>query len=175
MKKIILFISILFLLFACKAKQHITDQKQDSTNNQIVYQHDKLTPVPLRVDSASIRALFRCDSNYNVILAEFLDLKTKGINTNLSFKNGVLDYKLTTGGDTVYIPGSDFYWYINRRISSTLIKTVYVDKKLSWYQKFMIDSGQYVWGALLLIIVVSIVKNYTKIKNNILYLLTFRK
>jgi len=68
---------------------------------------EKLVPVFIPPDSASIFALFECDSNYNVLLKAFNETKSKGVESSFNFNNGQLNYKAKTIRDTVYIPGKD--------------------------------------------------------------------
>ena len=73
---------------------------------------DRLVPVYLSPDSALLTALFECDSTGRVLMQEVEELKGKAMETDLSFKDGKLDYKAKAVPDTVYVPGKDSIIYI---------------------------------------------------------------
>lgn len=54
---------------------------------------DRLVPVYLSPDSALLTALFECDSTGRVLMRQVEELKGKVMETDLSFKDGKLDYK----------------------------------------------------------------------------------
>lgn len=168
MKKylIILVIGSWFLVInSCKPKQHIT-QDTTNTSQEVIIHHDKLTPVALPTDSIQLKARFECDSNYNVVLKELNEIKSKNIQSAYNWRDGFLDMRLKFGGDTVYIPGTDFYWKVNTTAKKTITitKTVTVEKQLSWMQKFLIGSARISFVLLFITTLYFIVKLYYKYK-----------
>jgi hypothetical protein len=165
MKKLIIFIlcSLFFALTSCKPKQKITETVNSSVTES-TYIHDKLTPVALPVDSSHIKALFECDSTNKVILKQLFEVKSKNINTTFSYKDGLLDYSIRTGGDTVYIPGRDFYWIVHNetRKTVTITKTVKVEKQLTISQKMQITAGNIFVFILMSIILYFIIRFFRK-------------
>lgn len=143
-KFIALFLFVL-ILASCKTKQHTSTSNTTSTEDITVI-HDKLTPVALPKDSAMIRAYFECDSNFNVVLKELKEIKTRNIQASFDYGNGVFEYDLRTGGDTVYIPGKDYYKRINTRTYTTktitITKTVKVEKELSGWERWQMKAGK---------------------------------
>ena len=69
---------------------------------------NRLVPVYLSPDSALLTALFECDSTGRVLMQEVEELKGKAMETDLSFKDGKLDYKAKAVPDTVYVPLQGF-------------------------------------------------------------------
>ena len=61
---------------------------------------ERLVPVYLSPDSALLTALFECDSTGRVLMQEVDELKGKTMETDLSFKDGKLDYKAKAVPDT---------------------------------------------------------------------------
>jgi len=169
MKHLTIFIlcSLFFSLTSCKSKQKITEAVNISLIES-TYIHDKLTPVALPVDSLHIKALFECDSTNKVILKQLFEVKSNNINTAFNYKDGLLDYTIKTGGDTVYIPGRDFYWIVHNQVNKTITitKTVKVEKKISRLQKFQMFCGNILIVLLSLAITYFIVKFLIKNKFN---------
>ena len=167
MKNKIIFIlfALILVLSSCKPKQHIT-QDTTNTSQEVIIQHDKLTPVALPVDSSHIIAKFECDSNFNVVLKELNEIKTRNIQSAFDWRDGFLDMRLKFGGDTVYIPGTDFYWKVNTTAKKTITitKTVKVEKQLSWMQKLLIGSARIFFVLLFITVLYFIVKLYYKYK-----------
>lgn len=169
MKHLTIFIlcSLLFALTSCKPKQKITEAVNTSLIES-TYIHDKLTPVSLPVDSLHIKALFECDSTNKVILKQLFEVKSNNINTAFNYKDGLLDYTIKTGGDTVYILGTNFYYQITKilKLTITLQKTVKVEKKLTILQKLEIASGKLFLLLLGIGLIYIIVKYLIKLKIN---------
>lgn len=169
MKHLTIFIlcSLLFVLSSCKPKQQLIDTTANITS-ELIIQHDKLTPVALPTDSIQLKARFECDSNYNVVLKELNEIKSKNIQSAYDWRDGFLDLRIRTGGDTVYIPGRDFYSRINKfhKRTITVQKTVTVEKKLTALQKLEIASGKLLFMLLGIGLIYIIVKYIIKSKLN---------
>jgi len=97
---------------------------------------ERLVPVYLSPDSALLKAYFECDSSNQVIMRAYHDLKSKGGNSDLSFENGQLDYKITFVHDTIYIPGKDSLIYIPRDVPGPIVY------KTTWWEGFWIRLGK---------------------------------
>lgn len=63
------------------------------------------------------------------------DLKGKRVATDLSFKDGQLDYKATATPDTVYLPAKDSLVYVPQPVEVEV-------NRLSWWQETWIRIGQ---------------------------------
>lgn len=141
--KLIGLLLFVLILASCKTKQHTS---QATSTEDITVIHDKLTPVALPRDSAMIRAYFECDSSFNVVLKELKEIKSRNIQASFDYGNGVFEYDLRTGGDTVYIPGKDYYKRINTRTYTTKTitktKTVKVEKELSGWERWQMKAGK---------------------------------
>ena len=153
--------SLLFTLQSCKPKQQLT-RSDNSASTEVIILHDKLTPVALPVDSSHITALFECDSNFNVVLKELNEIKSNNIQSAFDWHDGFFDLKLKSGGDTVYIASTDFYWKINTK--QTITKTITVEKKLSYWQSLCIALGKLFLMLLLIALILFIVKYIIKLK-----------
>jgi hypothetical protein len=72
---------------------------------------ERLVPVYLSPDSAMLFALLECDSNKQVVLKEYRELKSRNLQSDISLSNGKMEYKVKTLRDTVYIPAKDSIIY----------------------------------------------------------------
>ena len=105
---------------------------------------EKLVPVYLSPDSAKIRALLECDKNGKVLLKWFDAEHSKRMSLKFKVDSlGNLLADIRTNPDTVYIPSKT--QKVSKNASS--IKTVpyEVEKKLSWFQVFLLWSGGIAW------------------------------
>lgn len=96
---------------------------------------ERLVPVYLSPDSALLTALFECDSTGRVLMQEVDELKGKTMETDLSFKDGKLDYKAKTVPDTVYVPGKDSIIYIPQPVEVEV-------NRLTWWQETWMRIGK---------------------------------
>lgn len=96
---------------------------------------DRLVPVYLSPDSALLTALFECDSTGRVLMRQVEELKGKRMETDLSFKDGKLDYKAKASPDTVYVPGKDSIIYIPQPVKVEV-------NRLTWWQETWIRIGK---------------------------------
>lgn len=148
----ILFFFSIFLM-SCKTQKEITSTAESYESNYI--REDILNRVLLPKDSARLRAIFRCDSLNRILLIELTESKTKGFESIFNFRNGILDYNLNTGGDTVYIPSSNVYYKINSNTlkTTTIRETTKVQRELNIFQKFQICLGKiFIWVIVLTVL-----------------------
>lgn len=96
---------------------------------------DRLVPVYLSPDSALLTALFECDSTGRVLMREVEELKGKAMETDLSFKDGKLDYKVKVAPDTVYVPGKDSIIYVPQPVEVAV-------NRLTWWQETWMRIGK---------------------------------
>lgn len=106
---------------------------------------EKPVPVYISPDSALLTALLECDSNNQVILASFNELKSNGMESSLSVDSGRLDYKVRTVPDTVFVPGKDSIIYEPYPVPGEPVV-----KPLTWWQQTCIYAG-YAFFALVLL------------------------
>lgn len=104
MKKVIYILSAV-VLFGCKSKQPIINVPVKTFERKVT----TLVPFYIQGDSALLRAVFECDSLNNVLLTGIKDSKGKNVETDLDFKDGVLDYRADFKPDTVYLPSDTIY------------------------------------------------------------------
>lgn len=116
----------------------------------------KVVKVPVKADSALLTAWLACDSNNQVILKAFNELKSSGMETNLSLDNGQLKYNAKKKTDTVFIEGKDSLIYIP--VSGKPVVT----NELTGWQWFWIRIGQLAAIALLLWKLPALIKLFRK-------------
>lgn len=123
------------VLIACQSnppQRQVPITESEQINN-------RLEAVALPADSATLIALFECDSLNNVILRQLSDEKTKGWQSFFSFYNGLLKYNLKQPPDTVYVPVTDTTRYkeipVEVPVPYEVEKIVKVEKELSTWQK----------------------------------------
>ena len=102
----LLYIAIVLLFASCGTARKMPKVVQVPVHTKTTVK-DRITPVALPEDSASLSALFYCDSLNQVRLAQINELKTANMQSQQSFKNGKLTYRIRTVHDTVYIHGKD--------------------------------------------------------------------
>lgn len=134
------------LFFGCRTQQ--TDTTRIITLRGDTVIRNRVVPVVSPADSARIKALMRCDENGRVLL-DWYEQECS--------KNACLKFKLDSLGrlmigfdvlrDTVYIPVADTT--VNRSSSVEEVKTVEVERKIRWWEKYLIGAGILVHGALI--------------------------
>lgn len=98
-----------------------------------------LVPVSVHGDSATLRALFECDSLRNVVLRDLSEQKSKNMQTGFDFKDGLLNYNAKTEPDTVWIPADTVY--IEKDIP-LVIKVPQTEYRQTEWQVFFSRVGQ---------------------------------
>ncbi|MFV0378353.1 MAG: hypothetical protein ACK5JD_13750 [Mangrovibacterium sp.] len=126
----------LVVLVGCKSAQVPVQQVPIQYKERIV---ERLVPVQVPADSASVQALFECDSLNQVIMLELNEAKSKGVQSGTSFQNGNFKYTLKTVHDTVYVQAKDSIVY---REVPVKVPVPYEVNKLTWLQKVYIRAGQ---------------------------------
>lgn len=96
---------------------------------------DRLMPVYLPADSVLLTVLFERDSAGVVLMRQVEESRGKRMATDLSFRDGRLDYKAKAVPDTVYVPGKDSLIYVPRRVEVEV-------NRLSWWQETWIGAGK---------------------------------
>ena len=153
MKTQIFILLLLLLLASCRTQKPVVEVP---VLTKIVVK-DRAIDVSFVPDSASIKALFVCDSNNQVICTELYELKSKFMNTGtgvISNANGSLsfNYNAHTNQPNKQVTAHDSIVYQDKPIY--LPGAAYaVEKSLSWLQKTLIYTGAAAWIILLLFIV----------------------
>ena len=149
---VILILFAILLFTKCKCPKETLRIQKDSTSNI-----QNVVPVYIKTpaDSSWLKAYFKCDSLGNVYIAQIYDLKSKNINTDFSFKDGVINYKTNRYADSILIYTINKETTINRSLKST--ETIIV-KEMSSFQKIFFWIG-IILSFLLLIYFGRILKN----------------
>lgn len=87
------------MLVSCKCKE----QLQNTTAIDSVYVKQELRPVVLPTDSASIVALFECDSLNRVLLRQIDGQSTKNLSATYTFSDGLFSYYVWRPTDTIWV------------------------------------------------------------------------
>lgn len=128
-RTIITCLCCMFILYTCTSCK--TQQPQSQVQIKTVEKEvEKLVPYVLPADSTMFTALFVCDSLNRVQLKELSELKAKGLHSDISFNNGLLQYNLKQPPDTIYIPGKDRYIYQDMPVE--VVKEVIIYKQTDW-------------------------------------------
>lgn len=131
---ILIYVSILVSVFSsCREVRYVP-----STNEILTVEKETLVPVPMPVDSASVRAWLECDERGKVVM-QWLEVE-QGKNIQLQFtidSMGVVISKMRTVKDTVYIPSKEI-------VREKRVEVPYpVEKKLTQSQKLYISLGKF--------------------------------
>jgi hypothetical protein len=151
MKKIIFILMVFSLLISCKAKKEITSDRSDST---VYIEKLRFDTVITPADSSWLKAWFKCDSLGNVYVSQLIDLKSKEINSDFSFSDGVLSYSTQRDEKKTAVPCVDRYFTKKQKETITITKTIV---KMSMFQKIFFWLG-------LIGVIVSGVLLYFKLK-----------
>ena len=138
LKKLILVPTLILLVLyvtSCGTQRNAKGTPANLPDNLVT---ERLVPVYLSPDSALLTALFECDSNNQVVMKAYNELKSASVESNLSFDNGKLDYKANAKHDTIYIPAKDSIIYVPLPVPGD---TVYTNR-LTWWQQTWIYIGR---------------------------------
>lgn len=93
-----------------------------------------LVPYAVPGDSATLTALFECDSMNSVILRDLREEKSKNVQSKIDFENGVLNYNAKTGLDTIYLPSDTIY--IEKEVPM-VVKVPVIEYRQTGFQHFL--------------------------------------
>lgn len=166
MKKLLFILLLSCTVLSCRTvKKDIP--RIDSVPASLPKTVERIVKVATPPDSAWLKAYLACDSNNHVILKEYAELKSKGLNSSLKFDNGVLSYEVNNDKDTLYLPSKDSLIYVPVKGD-----TVYKEKTLTWSEKTWNYLGKIFVGIVSLAIVGLIIRFRSKIKTLFKQLLT---
>jgi len=100
---------------------------------------ERLVPVVMPPDSASVKALFECNEKNQVVLKELTDIRSKNVRSRYSLTNGAFRYSALTKPDTVYLRAKDSI--VSRDVPIRVEVPVEVNR-LTWWQKTQIYAGR---------------------------------
>jgi len=92
-------ICIIILFASCNPCKYVAKHPECYMSDSVIITETKtetITKIVLEPDSLSMKFLFECDSNNNVLIRENSELKTKGLNVIYRFKNNTLDLSVFT-------------------------------------------------------------------------------
>ncbi|KAA6336272.1 hypothetical protein EZS27_015559 [termite gut metagenome] len=107
---------------------------------------ERLVPVYLSPDSAMLYALLECDSDKQVVLKEYYELKSQSVQSDFSFENGGVVYKTKTVHDTIYLRARDRIVYKPVPVPGEKVNY------LTFWQQFWIYAGRLLLAALVVVL-----------------------
>jgi len=144
----LLFILTIFVFAGCGTATKVV---QVPVRTKILVK-ERLIPITVKADSATLTALFTCDSTNHVRLKEISELKSKKMQSKVVFKQGRLIYRTLRKTDTIYVHGKDSI--IEREVPIT-VRVPEIHYRQTAIQKFLSIIGGI---SLLLIIIIAIIK-----------------
>lgn len=134
---------LMLTLLSCNTTKPLITEVPIQYKERIV---DRLVPVKINEDSLKLRAQFECDSLNNVVLKGMAEQKSKGVNSQLTFSDGLLNYSVVTIHDTIFIAAKDSFIYKEVPVKVEVIKEV---NKLTQWQIAQMWAGRILAGLLL--------------------------
>lgn len=154
MRKLIYIILMLLAFGACRTQSSKLVEVPVETKIEI---RERLVPVPVPADSSTLTALFECDSLNRVQMSEIHELKSKRMQSELSFDKptGTLNYDTKSIRDTIYWPAKDSLVYKDKPYPVEVEKIVYEQTAV---QKFLTILG----GIALIVVVIGVFLKFMK-------------
>lgn len=146
MSKLLSVLIIAIILTGCRSTKPSVIEVPIQYKEKIV---ERLIPVKINGDSLKLRAFFECDSLNQVVLKKSSEQKSKGVESDLSFDKGQLNYDAETVHDTIYIPGKEIT--ITRDVPIRVEIPVITNELTKW-QSFQIIAFRILITLVLLII-----------------------
>lgn len=153
---------LLTLLFlSCKSTVPLRSSDTERRDSVIIVQ-ERLVPVALPADSATVRALLECDKNGKIAL-KWLDVaNTENVQLQFTVDSlGNLLSNFVEGVDTVYIPSTSTE--IKSSVNSDHFVTVEVERQLSRWQRFCIYFTSVILSVAAIYIILFIRSTFKKI------------
>ncbi len=150
-----LIITIAMLFTGCKQPKDLIRPFPVRTDSIVT---EKQVPVQLPADSASLTALFECDSLNRVTMTNVEQLKGRNLQLLATFDKlkGELQILANQPPDTVYLPSKTIY--VKEQIPIEVAYNVYTNE-LNWWQKALAWLG----GITLFIITLTIIFKIKKL------------
>lgn len=134
------------LFFGCRTQQTGTTRIITLRGDTVI--RNRVVPVVSPADSARIKALMRCDENGRVLLDWYEQECSK--NARLKFKLDSLGRLLIDFSrlpEVIYVPVADTT--VNNSSSVEEVRTVEVERKMRWWEKYLIGAGILAHGVLI--------------------------
>ena len=146
MSKYISVLIIAIILAGCRSTKPSVIEVPIQYKEKIV---ERLIPVKINGDSLKLRAFFECDSLNQVVLKKSSEQKSKGVESDLSFDKGQLNYDAETKIDTVYLPSKEIT--ITKDVPIRVEIPVITNELTKW-QSFQIIAFRILIALVLLIV-----------------------
>ena len=130
---IFLFLTLI-LLISCKSQAPLIEVPMKTVERRVT----TLVPFYMPSDSSMLRVWLECDSMNNVLIKSLDEQKTQNMSSDLSLKDGLLEYGTKTHPDTVYLPSDTIYIYKDVPVRVEVEKEV---NALTRWQKIRMRVG----------------------------------
>ncbi len=140
---IFLFLTLI-LLISCKSQAPLIEVPMKTVERRVT----TLVPFYMPSDSSMLRVWLECDSMNNVLLKALDEQKTKNMSSDLSLRDGLLEYNTKTHPDTVYLPSDTTFIERDVLVRVEVVKEVNV---LTRWQKIRMRAGDITLVILLVI------------------------
>ena len=138
---IFLFLTLI-LLISCKSQAPLIEVPMKTVERRVT----TLVPFYMPSDSSMLRVWLECDSMNNVLLKALDEQKTKNMSSDLSLRDGLLEYNTKTHPDTVYLPSDTTFIERDVLVRVEVVKEVNV---LTKWQKIRMRAGDIALALLL--------------------------
>jgi len=155
----------LWLFFSCKSPKPVVLPPAEYREKIV----ERLIPYLVPADSALFLALLECDSLNHVILKEFSEYKSRGMESSFSLSQNKLSYNVNRQIDTVYIKTADTT-RVEKIPYPVMVEVPVKVNELTKFQKFQTEAALVAEFAILCYIVfgikwgkiINIIKNLIK-------------
>jgi len=146
MKRLLSILIVAVLLIGCRTTKPSVIEVPIQYKEKIV---ERLIPIKINADSLKMRAFFECDSLNQVVMKNLSEHKSKGIESDLFFDKGRLDYDVKTNHDTIYLPSKETT--ITRDVPIRVEVPVTTNELTKW-QSFQIIAFRILIALVLLVV-----------------------
>jgi len=141
----LIFILVIFVT-GCKIQQPVIEHTITVTETETI----RDTTLMTEPDTASLKALFECDSLNQVVMTELLIEKGRKLTPKVLFRDRTLEITMPVDSEAVYFSWKEKYRHDVETV--TITKIVKEKYKPPWYIKILSWTGAIVLVVLLLII-----------------------
>lgn len=145
-------------LTGCKQLQPVVDQTTTTSRSVEVSEIQRDSVVTIAPDSASIRALFECDSLNQVVMRELEVVKGRKVKPEVKYiQGGVLEIKMPVDSEAIYLSWKEKYELVTDSIKISTISTI--KEKPPWYARSLTGFAFAIVSVIVLLVtIVTIVR-----------------
>lgn len=156
MERLVFFVVLVSLCLGftgCRQLQPVVSQTTETTKTTAVTETQKDSTITIPADSASIRALFECDSLNQVIMRDLQVEKGRKVTPEVKWlTGGVLEVTMPVDSEAVFLSWKEKH---TTEVDSVRVSGVTVIKdKPPWYERF----AKYIPWAIVVVILLYLLK-----------------